>query len=107
MKRILPVVVLGALVAPAGFSGAVAEEPETAKIEGFHQFTCHSPDGEMLEPKYRHIEGIYFDNLPADREDCYAAVDHGIALCEENTRFEAEHDNQKYAGCLPIFEEKA
>ena len=105
MKRILPVVVLGVLMGSASI--AVSEEPESAKIEGPGPFTCHSPDGEMLEPKYAIIEGAYFNNLPADREDCYAAVDRGIALCEENTRFEAEHDNQKYAGCLPIFEKRA
>ena len=107
MKRILFGLLLGVLMVPAIFSRAMAQEPESAKIEGPGPFTCHSADGEMLEPKYAIIEGAYFNNLPADREDCYAAVDRGIALCEENTRFEAEHDNQKYAGCLPIFEKRA
>lgn len=104
VKRILSVAVLGVLSSLAGVSGAMAE---SARIKGFHEFTCHSADGDLLEPKYMTIAGVYFDNLPADREDCYAAVDRGIALCEENTRFEAEHDNLKYPGCLPIFERQA
>lgn len=107
MKQILFGLLFGILMIPAIFSGAMAEEPESAKIEGPGPFTCHGPNGEFLEPKYAIIEGAYFNNLPADREDCYATIDRGIALCEENTRFEAEHDNQNYAGCLPIFEKRA
>ena len=79
MKRFLFAIVLGILASTAFLSGAMAQE--TAKIEGPGPFTCHSPDGEMLEPKYAIIEGAYFNNLPADREDCHAAVDRGVALC--------------------------
>lgn len=105
MKRILSVAALGVLSSLAVVSGAVAE---SAKIEGAGPFTCHSADGDLLEPKYAFIGGYgsYF-NLPEHREDCYAAVDRGIALCKENTRFEAEHDNRKYPGCLPIFEKRS
>ena len=102
MKRILSVVVLGALMVP-GFSGALAAE---ARIDDFN-FECRAPDGKRLKPKHGDIDGVFFVDLPAQRQECLDSVDRRIAWCRDNTVFTSNTLNNKYPDCLPIFEEQA
>ena len=100
MKRILFTMVLGALMVPATISGAKAAE---AQIESFKGFWCKA-NGKWLLPKFGNIFGILYTDLPAQREECHAAITRRIAVCGQNTRFASNTTNQKYPECLPIFE---
>ena len=102
MKRILPVVVLGALVAPVS-SPAQWE----AEIGDFHRFECNTPDGKRLKPKFGNIDGVLYVDLPALREDCHAAVTRRISQCGQNTSFASNTKNREYPDCLLIFEKQA
>lgn len=103
MKRILSAVLLGVLTSPAFFSGAMAAE---ANIGNF-RFECGTPDGKRLKPKFGDIDGALFIDLPAQREDCIATIQRKIAVCEQNTSFISNTEEQEHAACLPIFEEQA
>ena len=104
MKRILFALLLGVLMVPATFSGAMAAQ---AEIGDFHRFECNTPDGKRLKPKFGNIDGVLYVDLPAQSKDCHAAVIRRIALCGQNTSFTSNTQNQEYAGCLPIFEKQA
>ena len=103
MNRILSVVLLGVLTSPAFFSGAMAAE---ANIGDF-PFECRTPDGKRLKPKYGDIEGVFYTDIPAQREACRATVQRLIAQCAENTRFRSNTQDRKYPGCREVFEEQA
>ena len=103
MNRILSVVLLGVLTSPAFFSGAMAAE---ANIGDF-PFECRTPDGKRLKPKYGDIEGVFYTDVPAQREACRATVQRLIAQCAENTRFRSNTQDRKYPGCREVFEEQA
>ena len=103
MNRILSAVLLGVLTSPAFFSGAMAAE---ANIGDF-PFECRTPDGKRLKPKYGDIEGVFYTDVPAQREACRATVQRLIAQCAENTRFRSNTQDRKYPGCREVFEEQA
>ena len=84
---------------------SVAEAAE-ARITSF-VFGCETPDGEKLKPKFGDVDGVFYTDLPGQREQCLEAVKRKIALCRENTGFESNTKNEKHAGCLPIFREQA
>lgn len=98
-------VVLAAVLAMvlAGWSSAEAGE---ARIESF-VFGCETPDGKKLKPKFGDVDGVFYTDLPGQREQCLDAVERKISLCRENTSFESNTQDEKYAGCLPIFREQA
>ena len=84
-------------MAPALFSPAPAAE---ARIEDF-RFECRTPDGKRLKPKFGDVDGVFFTDLPGQRDACHATVDRKIATCHENTSFTSNTRNREYAGCLP------
>ena len=92
-----------ALAATAGWSDTEAAE---AGITDFG-FNCTTPDGRKLKPKFGDVEGVFYTDIPAQREQCLEAVKRKIALCRENTSFESNTKNEMYAECLPIFREQA
>ena len=102
MKRILSAMIFGVLLSP-GFSVVHAAE---ARILDF-EFVCNTPDGKKLKPKHGDIDGGYFIDLPAQRDQCRDSVDRKIAWCYENTVFTSNTLNQEYAECLPVFEKQA
>ena len=87
----------------AVFSTAQAAE---AHIRDF-RFECRTPDGKRLKPKFGDVDGVFFTDLPGQRDACIAAVDRMIATCHENTSFTSNTRNREYAGCLPIFRTQA
>ena len=103
MKRILFGLLLGVLMMPATFSGAMAAQ---ARIGDFHHFECNTPDGERLKPKFGNIDGVLYTDLPAQSEACHKTIDRKIALCEQNTNFASNTEDRKHAACLPIFEKQ-
>ncbi|MCY4500508.1 MAG: hypothetical protein OXE57_02980 [Alphaproteobacteria bacterium] len=64
-------------------------------------------EAKELKPKFGDIGGVFYTEVSGDREACRQAVKAKIALCGQNTRFESNTKNRKYAGCLPIFEQQA
>ena len=97
-------VVLVATVAMlAGWSGAEAAE---ARITDF-AFSCETPEGRKLKPKFGDVEGVFYTDIPGQRQQCVEAVKRKIALCRENTDFASNTRNEKYAECLPIFRAQA
>ena len=84
-------------------TGADAAE---ARIESF-EFSCTTPESKTLKPKFGDIGGVFYTDLPAQREQCLEAIKRKIALCRENVDFESNAKNEKYAPCLPIFEKQA
>ena len=86
-----------------GWSDADAAE---ARIADF-VFGCETPDGEKLKPKFGDIDEAFYTDLPAQRQQCLDAVERKIALCRDNTLFESNTKNEKYAGCLPVFRDQA
>ena len=89
-----------ALVWPTG-----AEAAE-ARIESF-AFACTTPEGQTQKPKFGDIEGVFYSDIPAQREQCLDAIKRKIALCRQNIDFESNTKNEKHAGCLPIFKRRA
>ena len=63
--------------------------------------------GKELKPKFGNIDGIYYSDVSGNREACLSALRRKIYLCRENTNFESNTKNRKYAGCLPIFRQQA
>ena len=88
------------------WSGAEAAEAAEARITDF-AFSCETPEGRKLKPKFGDVGGVFYTDLPAQRQQCLEAVKRKIALCRENTDFAANTRNEKYAECLPIFREQA
>ena len=99
------VLIVGAL-AVAAMAGGTAAGAAEARIASF-TFACTTPEGETLKPKFGDIDGIFYTDLPAQREQCLEAVQRKIALCRENVDFESTTKNETYAPCLPIFAEQA
>ena len=60
-----------------------------------------------LKPKFGNIDGVYYTDVSENREACRQAIRAKIALCRQNTNFESNTKNRKYAGCLPIFRRQA
>ena len=89
-----------ALVWPTG-----AEAAE-ARIDDF-AFACTTPDGQTLKPKFGDVDGVFYTDLPGQREQCLETIKRKIALCRENVDFESNTKNEKHAGCLPLFAEQA
>ena len=87
----------------SGWSGAEAAE---ARITSF-RFSCETPEGRKLKPKFGDVDGVFYTDLPAQRQQCLDAVKRKISLCRENTSFESNTKDEKYAACLPIFREQA
>ena len=77
-----------------------------ARITSF-VFGCETPDGRKLKPKFGDIDEAFYTDLPAQRQQCLEAIDRKIALCRENTSFESNTKDEKYAGCLPVFQKQA
>ena len=85
------------------------------EIKGF-KFSCKTPTGKTIKPKFGDIpEGARFE-LPEDREFCLRTVDARINdACNHAqletfrgaTFFMSPEDAKKYAGCLPIFRKQA
>ena len=92
-----------ALVATSGWSDAQAAE---ARITDF-AFGCETPEGRKLKPKLGDVEGVFYTDIPAQRQQCVEAVKRKIALCRENTDFASNTRNERYAECLPTFREQA
>ena len=65
------------------------------------------PRAASLKPKFGDIDEAFYTDLPAQRQQCLEAINRKIALCRDNTLFESNTKNEKYAGCLPIFREQA
>ena len=99
------VLIVGTLTVAAMAGGTAAEAAE-ARIASF-AFACTTPEGETLKPKFGDIDGIFYTDLPDQREQCLEAVQRKIALCRENVDFESTTKNEIYAPCLPIFAEQA
>ena len=99
---------LVALAAAFAVTIAVVSEVEAAEAQiGDFTFGCTTPDGEVLKPKHGDVEGALFIDLPARRESCLATIDRMIASCRDNTIFISNTMNERYADCLPIFEDQA
>ena len=60
-----------------------------------------------LKPKFGNIDGVYYSDVASNREACRQAIRNNIALCRQNTNFESNTKNRKYAGCLPVFRRQA
>ena len=97
------IALVAALAAMTGWSGAEAAQ---ARITDF-AFSCETPEGRKLKPKFGDVEGVFYTDIPAQRQQCVEAVKRKIALCRENTDFASNTRNEKYAECLPIFREQA
>lgn len=98
---------LAALItAAAVMMGWSAAEAATADIEGF-PFVCETSDGKRLKPKFGDVDGVFYTDLPAQREQCLETIQRKIAACRDNTTFMTNTEQRKYAACLPIFEELA
>ena len=97
------IALVAALAAMTGWSGAEAAQ---ARITDF-AFSCETPEGRKLKPKFGDVGGVFYTDIPAQRQQCVEAVERKIALCRENTNFESNTKNEKYAECLPIFREQA
>ena len=101
--KLLATLAAALLAAMTGWSGADAAE---ARITDF-AFGCETPEGRKLKPKLGDVEGVFYTDIPAQRQQCVEAVKRKIALCRENTDFASNTRNEKYAECLPIFREQA
>lgn len=97
------VVLVAAIAMMTEWSGAEAAE---TRITSF-AFSCETPEGRKLKPKFGDVEGVFYTDIPAQRQQCVEAVKRKIALCRENTDFASNTRNEKYAECLPIFREQA
>ena len=98
---------LTALVASlAMLAGWTSAEAAEARITKF-VFGCETPDGRKLKPKFGDVGEAFYTDLPGQRQQCLETIDRKIALCRENTSFESNTKDEKYAGCLPVFEEQA
>ena len=97
------VVLVAALAMMTGWSGAKSAE---ARITDF-AFSCETPEGRRLKPKFGDVEGVFYTDIPAQRQPCIEAVKRKMALCRENTDFASNTRNERYAECLPIFREQA
>lgn len=85
------------------------------EIKGF-KFSCKTPTGKTIKPKFGDIpEGARFE-LPEDREFCLRTVDARINDACNHAQLEtfrgaaffiSPEDAKKYAGCLPIFRKQA
>ena len=64
-------------------------------------------EAEELKPKFGDIGGVYYTDVSGNREACRQAIKNKIALCRQNTNFESNTKNRKYAGCLPVFRRQA
>ena len=60
-----------------------------------------------LKPKFGDIGGVYYTDVSGNREACRQAIRNKIALCRQNTNFESNTKNRKYAGCLSVFRRQA
>ena len=94
-----------ALVIPGVVWQAGAEAAE-ARIDNY-VFSCTTPEGKALKPKFGDIGGVFYTDLPYQREQCLEAIKNKIALCRENVDFESNRKNEEYAGCLPVFRQQA
>ena len=98
---------LTALVASlAMLAGWTSAEAAEARITKF-VFGCETPDGRKLKPKFGDVGEAFYTDLPAQRQQCLDAVQRKISLCRDNTSFESNTKDEKYAGCLPVFQEQA
>ena len=100
--RALVALVAALLAATTGWNAHAAE----ARITSF-AFSCETPEGRKLKPKFGDVEGVFYTDIPAQRQQCVEAVKRKIALCRENTDFASNTRNERYAECLPIFREQA
>ena len=100
--RILAVAA-AAVAATVAWSSAGAVD---VQIHGF-EFGCVTPDGERRKPKFGDVDGIYFTNLPAEQKPCLETIDRMIYSCTANTTFISHDLNDRFPGCLKIFERQA
>lgn len=82
--------------------GAVQE----ALIAGF-RFSCDTPDGKTVKPAFGDIPGVYFLDMPGQRDQCIETVKRKIAGCEVNTGFASNTEAERYPGCEQTFEKQA
>ena len=101
--RILASVAAAAVAATVAWSSAEAVD---VQIHGF-EFGCVTPDGETRKPKFGDVDGIYFTNLPAEQKPCLETIDRMIYSCTANTTFISHDLNDRFPGCLRIFERQA
>ncbi len=97
--------IVGALTF-ATVAGSTAAEADEAWIDSF-AFACTTPEGETLKPKFGDIDGIFYPDLPAQREQCLETIQRKIVHCRDNVDFGSNTKNETYAPCLPIFAEQA
>ena len=102
IRRIRLQLTLGALLAIAPLTTLAAD----ADIRGF-EFGCRFSDGTVLKPKFGDIEGVFYTDLPAQREQCLDAIKRKIVLCEQNIDFASNSENNEYPNCLPEFRKQA
>ena len=104
MKKAL--VTLAATLAILSTSGWTAAEAAQARITDFI-FGCTVPDGSRHKPKFGNVDGGFWTDIPAQREECEAAIKRKIVECRANTGFMTNTKEREYAGCLPIFRRQA
>ena len=97
---------VGLVASLAMLTGWTDAEAAEARITSF-AFGCETPEGRKLKPKFGDVEGVFYTDIPAQRQQCVEAVKRKIALCRENTDFSSNTRNEKYAECLPLFREQA
>ncbi len=103
--RMRVMLIVGALTL-ATVAGSTAAEADEAWIDSF-AFACTTPEGETLKPKFGDIDGIFYPDLPAQREQCLETIQRKIVHCRDNVDFGSNTKNETYAPCLPIFAEQA
>jgi len=73
---------------------------------GDFEFSCKTSDGATVKPKFGDIDGAFFTDMPAQRDQCIETVERKIAGCEMNTVFASNTEAERYPGCEPIFAEQ-
>ena len=102
MKALTALAAAVAIAMLAGWTGAEAAEARITKFV----FGCETPDGRRLKPKFGDVGEAFYTDLPGQRQQCLDAVQRKISLCRDNTGFESNTKDEKYAGCLPVFREQ-
>lgn len=83
-----------------------SQDTPATDIRSF-QFSCETPGGRVLKPKFGDIAGASYADLPAQRQQCLETIDHKIALCRANTDLGLEAENRELVVCRPTFERQA
>ena len=98
MRGFVPALCAAAML--CAFTGAAwADE---VRIGDF-AFSCNTPDGKTVKPKFGDISGAYFTDMPGQYEQCLETIKRKIVGCEANTTFASNTENERYPGCGQIF----